>query len=743
MLRSEPNLLDASSSSAARAAHEPDAPHEPASPGNILSILQIGWRGRKRVGYFALAGLCLGVVAQLLLPVRYTSTDQIEIDFRRLINVNPNEATLNYRLSDAAIDSQTTIITSDGVLRSAVLALKLGDDPEFGMKSTVLTSVLAAIGLADDPASQSVAEREQAAIDLLGKAVKAERLGLSYVIEITATSSDAAKAVRIADAVTDAFIRDQQKARNEVATSAADWFQNRVNQLQENVAAAQKAAVDFRMQNQIMLAGGKYIDEIQVQDLSVRMIAAQERRVMAEARRERIEAVINGDKGVDGLLTGGLDDDVKNPVINGLIGRYHDIALRMAGNVARYGANHEAVLRDQGDMRELQKSVLLEFKRIAEGYKSEAEIAEKEQQALSGMLSDLAAHSTQSQRARIELIILQGAADSYTALRDKFVTEYSTSTQESSFPLTETRIVSRGIRPLRPTSPIARRTLVGGLALGLFGGVIAVFGREILSRKLRKRRQLEDATARRCLGYVPKTVTLKNLMGGHLDAAASTETADRLPEQTFRSILLHARSSACDVIGVVSSVRGDGSSTIATALSLVAANDRRVLIIDADSRSRALTRSLGAPATEGLLEALHAQTLDPYITRVGRHDRLWLLPNFGGGAADDMVFETAAIAKLVRQARDQFDLVILDLPPLSTTLDARALAGAVDGFILVAKWNATDLDLVVDALASNPEVQGRLLGGVFNQVDMKHADDLEDVAFSEMAKTMRHAHGVA
>ncbi len=459
---------------------------EAGSPGDLTFLMKCVRQRRRLVAGAALAGLGLGLVAQLTLPRRYVATAQMMLDYRRLVNVSPQEAVFNFRLSDAALDSQTEILMSDGVLGRAVDALDLAKDPAFIGGDGPLSRALISAGLAGDPAGQPPQERRQEAVLTLRKSLKVERLGLSYVIQITASAKTPEKAVKLADGVTDAYIADQMDARRSVASGALDWFETRLRELQADVTKAQHDAIAYRLANQIMLSDGKYIDEQQVQDLSSRLIASQERRFLAQARLTRADAIVAGQRGLDGVLPGSLGDEMRDPVIVALLNSYHDVSRRMQQNLALYGPAHEAVLKDQAEMRSLQDNILSQFRQIAAGARSDAEIAVSDEAAVGAMLAQAAAQAAQGQKARVELTLLQGAADSMTALRDNFVMQYSMSTQQQTFPITETRVTSRAGLPFEPAWPTPRKTLVGGLALGLIAGFCLAIGGEALSRRLRK-----------------------------------------------------------------------------------------------------------------------------------------------------------------------------------------------------------------------------------------------------------------
>jgi len=75
------------------------------SPGDVSFILSVIYRRWRLVGSCILGGLLLGLAAFVVLPRSYAATSQIVIDFRRLAVVAPNEATFNYRMGDAAVQT--------------------------------------------------------------------------------------------------------------------------------------------------------------------------------------------------------------------------------------------------------------------------------------------------------------------------------------------------------------------------------------------------------------------------------------------------------------------------------------------------------------------------------------------------------------------------------------------------------------------------------------------------------------
>ena len=75
--------------------------------------------------------------------------------------------------------------------------------------------------------------------------------------------------------------------------------------------------------------------------------------------------------------------------------------------------------------------------------------------------------------------------------------------------------------------------------------------------------------------------------------------------------------------------------------------------------------------------------------------------------------------RIVEAAREKFDYIVVDLPPLAPVVDAKAFAQMADGFLLVTEWGSTPRNLVRSLLQAEPQVAGKVLGVILNKTDMK------------------------
>ena len=179
--------------------------------------------------------------------------------------------------------------------------------------------------------------------------------------------------------------------------------------------------------------------------------------------------------------------------------------------------------------------------------------------------------------------------------------------------------------------------------------------------------------------------------------------------------LHHAQSaSGLKVVMVASALQAEGKTLTATnlALTLSESYQRHVLLIDADLRRPTLHTVFNVDNTSGLTDGLVADEHERLPVRQVS-PRLAILPA-GRPSSDPMAGLTSnRMRRVVDEAREAFDWVIVDTPPVVLLTDANLLSAMVDGALLVVKADSTSFDLINRAIAALG--RERILGVVLNR----------------------------
>ena len=250
--------------------------------------------------------------------------------------------------------------------------------------------------------------------------------------------------------------------------------------------------------------------------------------------------------------------------------------------------------------------------------------------------------------------------------------------------------------PTSPSSPkTARNTALGGL-LGLLLGLGIAFLLERFDRRIREPKDLEAVYGLPLLGIVPESTALAR-------EARSRNAREDLPPgeaEAFQLIRAHLRYFNVDrelrTLLVASAAPGDGKTTVARHLASAAARvGSRVLLLEVDLRRPTIAKQLDVRSGPGLADVLigavplaeAVQTVElesPSAT--GKERALDVLV---AGAAlppnPGELVESHAMETVLEQAKSQYDLVVIDTPPLTAVSDAFPLLRKVDGVVIVGR----------------------------------------------------------
>lgn len=349
---------------------------------------------------------------------------------------------------------------------------------------------------------------------------------------------------------------------------------------------------------------------------------------------------------------------------------------------------------------------------------------------------------------------LETTAQTYRKIYESFYQAFAEAVQRESYPISNARVISKANVPMGKSHPKTVLSLaLGGLVGALIGFGLA-FARHSLERVVRSPQQIRDEIGLDCLGLVPtvgvsasETVFERakrfaaGLMGRN-DGAEKEVALTAFVENPFSpyseglkrvktNIALAGRTRPIRAIGITSASPNEGKTT--TAANLAAAfglSGIKTLLIDGDARSAALSRNLAPNVDAGILQVLagEATLADTMVAiREGQFD---LLPVATGVEHSDQAGQIASeqMNALVQQARDDYTLMIVDLPPIRLVAEALAVCGYLDGIVVVSEWEETPLPILAETTHMLRKAMAPLMGVVITKVNVTSADGADAYA---------------
>ncbi len=282
----------------------------------------------------------------------------------------------------------------------------------------------------------------------------------------------------------------------------------------------------------------------------------------------------------------------------------------------------------------------------------------------------------------------------------------------------DVRVLDPAVAPLKPTQNTATVIIFGAFAAALGLGVVLAIVLDQVDKRFRYPEQVTNDMGLFILGVVPVVQTKKG--------ARSVDTASQVVE-AFRTIRMNVRYAADPsrplVMTITSPSPNDGKSLISSNLALsFAESGARTLLIDGDIRRGELGKTFGANTTPGLVDylegtALIAEVLYPTMA----HPNLTLMPAGARKRRAPELLATPRLTQLISQMSTDYDVVIVDSPPLGAGFDAFALATATGNMALVMRAGVTDRKMAEAKMAVVDTLPVRVMGAVLNGIKLAGA----------------------
>jgi uncharacterized protein involved in exopolysaccharide biosynthesis/Mrp family chromosome partitioning ATPase len=682
-------------------------------PIDVQKIWSILWRGKITILLSTMVAVGLAALFVLLVPHKYTATTEILIDPTDLRAVQ-NDIAPTIPQSDAAVlqvESQARVIASDNVLSRVVASEGLDHDPEF-MRG-------------------ALAEKygPLAALNELEKHVQVKRSERTYVVDVTVTSEDPAKAARIANAIAQTYLTEQTEVRSNAARQISQSLTGRLKELQGRVRDAEQKVEAYKANHNIVGANGELVNEQQLTNLNSQLSLARARTLEAKARLDQVESVLQSKTPI-----GAFPEAVQSQTITMLRSQYAEIMRRDAEQKSSLGERHPAVIEIEAQGARLQKLIEDEVTRIAQSDRAEYERARADEDMLSRQVDALKNTAVSTNESLVGLRELERDVQANRAVYESFLVRSRETGEQEQVDTKNIRIISKADPPMYRSSPPP--SMILGLAAALLGfasGVGIVIMRdsaeEAAPRPARVRAKTPANFGR--LGAFakklweapepPRAITVLATLP-NVDIAFGLEAVEdphsrfaREIQKVYGAVRASHKKRGNPSVLVVAADDEDDTASVALMLAAAVAATQRVLLIDTDLKRRTLSAIDADEGEAGLVDvAVGRRELSDVIVR-DRETNVNLVSFVSPNSRRDRRISDADIKEAFDKTK-RFDMVIVAAVDVARDPSARFFAGLVDHIVLVARADQHDdeaIELFVARLGADAQkIRGAVLTGV-------------------------------
>ena len=302
------------------------------------------------------------------------------------------------------------------------------------------------------------------------------------------------------------------------------------------------------------------------------------------------------------------------------------------------------------------------------------------------------------------------------------------------------RIIDNAIEPLYPIKPKKKLNLLLGALLGLGLGIGLAFVIEYFDNSIKNPEEIER------MGFPilsiipeisPKEIAQRNgstngkgnfieeegklietRLITHFDPKSPISEAYR----TLRTNLQFKFKNGHDkmVIMVTSSAPKEGKSTTVANLAITMAQmGSRTLLVDTDLRRPVIHSIFNLQKDKGITNYLMNRLTFEEVLKPSIIDNLFIVTSGPIPPNPSEILASQEMKRFIQEAKDQFDVILFDSPPVIAVTDAAILSADVDGVVLVVKAHQTHRDAVRRAKTLLENVSANIFGSLLNGVKIE------------------------
>jgi succinoglycan biosynthesis transport protein ExoP len=703
-----------------RAVHSPDIDLVPAkifaSPGfgpprgdatNRSYLSQYLWivkRHRwKLLAFIAFSVIATVIISKRLTPL-YESTAVIDVDRQTPSAVlgDTNTAAASAEDMQNFLATQERIIQSDAVLRPVVEKYHLMTRTLDKLKKDKILS----------------SRLKDAPIELPG--LKITQPPHTFLILISYRSPDPQLSADIANEIANSYIRHTYDIRFQAASQLTDYMEKQLTELKAKMEQSASALAQFEKDLNVINP------EAKTDVFSARLMQLNNDLTAAETDRASKEAAYNAVKG--GSMEA-VEASEQGEQLRLLEGKLNEAQEKFAEVQTQFGPAHPSYKKAASQVKELQQQIDQLRDNIVQRVQTAYLQAVNKEALLQKDMLQAKAEFDQMNSKSFEYKALKQEADTDKELYEQLIKKIREAGINASFESSSIRLADIARPALYPSFPKTKLNAVialfGSTIIGL--GIIflmdamntVVFDSEMLQREL----HIPQLPSLPVGKFSPSTQPMQEFIEPGL-TKVETNGSGGLENSTFHEAIRTLRSSILLAGGleqrprsllITSPSPAEGKSTVALYLAVAhSQQQRKTLLIDGDLRRPA--NKLGLPRDRGLSDVVNGTLSwhEAVQTPEGYPD----LDVLSAGPASRLVADRVGIVmrSILEEAEREYDLVVIDSPPLLGFAEPLELASIVDSVVVIARAGRTTRSAIASAIGQLRQVHANIMGVVLNGV---------------------------
>lgn len=690
--------------------------NEGLSPRQVAGLLRRNWLLILPLGIVLAAGAY--VVSKVALTPRFTAEATVAVEMRGFAIPELQGVLSSQAMSDPMplVRSETQILQSRALIQAVVQELNLTADPEFNAAlrgpslkqrwggalrdwlpasiSTILVDNNILPPVDSPPPTPDVTMENVVGAVLNGLGITNDNR--SFVINVDFTSEQPELAAKVVNQLIARYMAGKVDERTTANREANAALEKRVEEVHQDVDRLEQKMRETREKYSVVQLRAGSVGQQELEDLSSALIRASSDRAQLEANFQRAAVLVRaGGAGIDN------SDALSSAIVGTLRDREATAERRVAQLGSTLGPGHPGRIAAEAELASARSAVATEARRAMAGLGAQAAAARQHEADLRAQLSKAEEEAGTVSAVQSELGQLEKDADARRALYQTLIqAAEQTQTNKGGPEQSGARVVSLAVPPAYPSSPRPKLAAALGLLSGFaFGGLLSMVFRRKETTYLGAADVTSDTGLRVLAEMVRPRGRQPSLATRVVNGSAGAE-AEALRLLRGRLRMTGNGGVPRSVLFVGSTAEEEGAGMAAAFARVAALDGLRVLLVEGDLQTPELARLLGVRASRGIVETLNGH--DHWPENVIRDDAtsMDLLLVTSPQPAASQLLETMQLQSLMAEAREEYNLVVLNGHPVTQALHSVTLANIVDTVILVVSAGQTRREQVRASVAA-------------------------------------------
>jgi capsular exopolysaccharide synthesis family protein len=665
------------------------------------------------VGCF-LGALVIGATLTLLMTPIYTAQATLQIDREAARVIDSEDVTPRENL----IQGEEFFQTQYGLLRSRSLAERVIESLGLASSDEALEAMGVEAPKGGGTAAAQAAGRRAAALKALQDNLSVSPVRGSRLVAVGYDNPNPVVAARIANGFAENFIQSNLDRKFESSSYAREFLEERIAQTKERLESAERQLVAYAANQQIINVGepseGTASSGATESLTSNNLVALNG--ALARTRAERVAAEERWrSASTSDLMT--LPEVLQNPTIQRLTEQRAVLDAEYQQKLSLYQPDYPEMVRLKARIDEADSQIRSIAANIRSSIRSQYEISANQERSLQAQVTGLTGDVLDLRDRSIQYNILQRELDTTRTLYEGLLQRYKEVGVTGGVTANNIAIVDLASPPREPSKPSMMLNMALAALLGLGLGFLAALLLEALDETVATPDDVEKKLAVPVLGVIP----LLDKGQTTSDALADIRSGFAEAYYSLRTALQFSTPDGAPSSLLVSSARpAEGKSTTAYAVALnLARVGKRVLLVDGDLRNPSMHRIIGVENERGMSNLLSGSADLASVVQRTREENLFFIPCGPLPPNPAELWGGDRLHQFLAEARNNFDHVFFDGPPVLGFADSPLLAAAVQGVLFVLESRGTRRGQARGALRRLQVGRAHLLGTVLTKFNAK------------------------